>query len=141
MSNDDERQERIAQIRARVEAATTDVVNELAGFRDFDAEWLANKTHRQRASPGGVRETFYAAGRLSGLAETSNAPADFAYLLSELDAATARAERAEAALRNALDGVGAFYNANGWLHSDLMRYREQIGNISRPLRAALAEGA
>lgn len=74
---------RIGEIRARLEAATTDVVNELAGFRDFDGEWMANKTHRRRASPGGVRETFYAAGRISGLAE-----GDIAHLLARVDALT-----------------------------------------------------
>jgi hypothetical protein len=80
---------RVQEIRARLEAATTDVVDELAGFRDFDGEWTANKTHRRRASPGGVRETFYAAGRISGLAEGDSAHADTAYLLARLDALTA----------------------------------------------------
>lgn len=86
----------VQEIRARLEAATTDVVDELAGFRDFDGEWTANKTHRRRASPGGVRETFYAAGRISGLAEGDSAHADIAYLLARLDALTAERDAARA---------------------------------------------
>lgn len=98
--NDDERQARIAQIRARLEAATPGPWDErrqddyaCAAYYSIwggDAEVIATDWNDEQYPPT----------RQADCDLIANAPADLAYLLSELAAAQARVERAEAALRN-----------------------------------------
>ena len=96
MSNNDERQERIAQIRARVEAATPGPWKvQTDSDDDPDNYWPWRVITDDET---GVIVDF-TGGDIppdEDAALIANAPADLAWLTRELDAATARAERAEA---------------------------------------------
>lgn len=132
MSNNDERQERIAQIRARVEAATP-------------GPWVT--------WPDGTEESVeaVAVGRFvchlnsnmrqfrEDAALIANAPADLAYLLSELAAAQAREQALTRAVEKAADWHSLSAHefegkwGNGWQDTP-----DPDGLIALDLRAALA---
>jgi len=87
-TNDDERQARIEQIRARLEAAITEHPLPWVADDDEIRSGCATEDERNVLSCCNIEE--------DALKMIANAPADTAWLLAELDAATARAERAEA---------------------------------------------
>lgn len=162
MSTDDERQARLAQIRARLEDATPGpwYINQL------DDEWsmsfvgvgtspddgtgdYAHHCYETLVAATLVQQPRYvdhADGRWDeNAALIANAPDDLAWLLAELDAATARAKRAERAYLDIVAG-----DAKRFHFEDCARNPDNPPNHSRDecvggavdmARAALAEGA